>query len=95
MPRAERGEKMDPKVMQKMMVEGMRAGMRMTFDAMSSLQEQMEKVWKMVLEQGEEARREGEKILSEWMENMRKSREEFRRNLEDGLRKMEELIVQE
>jgi hypothetical protein len=29
------------------------------------------------------------------MENMRKSREEFRRNLEDGLRRMEELIGQE
>ena len=86
---------MDPKMMQKMMVEGVRAGMRMTFDAVNSVQEQMEKIWKMIIEQGDEARREGEKVLTDWMENMRKSREEFRRNLEDGLRKMEELIGQE
>jgi len=82
-------------MMQRMMVEGMRAGMRMTFDAVNAMQEQMEKVWKVILEQGEDARREGEKVLADWMENMRKSREEFRRNLEDGLRKMEELIGQE
>lgn len=86
---------MDPRMMQRMMVEGMRASIRMTFDALNSMQEQMEKVWKMLLEHGEDARKEGEKVLSEWMENMRKSREEFRRNLEDGLRKMEEFIGQE
>ena len=37
----------------------------------------------------------GEKVMSDWLENMRKGREEFRRNLEEGMRKMEELLGQE
>jgi hypothetical protein len=91
----ERGVAMDPKMMQKMMLEGMRSGMRMTFDAMTTVQEQLEKMWKMFLEQNEEMRKEGEKVLGEWLENMRKGREEFKRNLEDGLRKMEDLVDKE
>jgi polyhydroxyalkanoate synthesis regulator phasin len=86
---------MDPKMMQKMAVEGMRSGMLMTFDTMSSVQEQMEKMWKTLLEQGGDFQKEGEKVMAEWLESMRKGREEFRRNLEDGLRKIEELIGQE
>ena len=49
---------MDPKMMQKMMVEGMRTAMRMSFDTMANIQEQMEKMWKMMLEQSEEIRKE-------------------------------------
>jgi polyhydroxyalkanoate synthesis regulator phasin len=86
---------MDPKMMQKMLVEGMRSGMLMTFDTMNSIQEQMEKMWKTLLEQGGDIRKEGEKVLQDWMDNMRKGREEYRRNLEEGLRKMEGLLGQE
>ena len=86
---------MDQRSMQKMVVEGMRSGMLMTFDAMNSMQEQMEKMWKTLLDQSGELQKEGEKILAEWMENLRKGREEFRRNLEEGLRRMEELLGQE
>jgi polyhydroxyalkanoate synthesis regulator phasin len=86
---------MDPKMMQKTAMEGMRSGMLMSFDTMNSVQEQMEKMWKTLLDQGGDLRKEGEKVLSDWLENMRKGREEFRRNLEDGLHKMEELLGQE
>ncbi|MDD3717191.1 MAG: hypothetical protein PHP28_00830 [Actinomycetota bacterium] len=86
---------MDQKSMQKMAVEGMRSGMLMTFDTMNSVQEQMEKMWKTLLDQGGELQKEGEKVLADWLDNMRKGREEFRRNLEEGLRKMEDLLGQE
>ncbi|MDY6795827.1 MAG: hypothetical protein SWK76_11230 [Actinomycetota bacterium] len=86
---------MDPKMMQKMMIEGMRAGMRASFDAMNAMQEQVEKMWRMLLEQSGDMQKEGEKALAEWLENMRKGREEFRRNMEDGVRKMEEMVVQD
>ncbi len=86
---------MDTKTMQKTIMEGMRTGMLMTFDAMNSVQEQMEKTWKTLLEQGGELQKEGEKVMQEWLDNMRKGREEFRRNLEEGLRKMDELLGQE
>jgi len=89
------GIEMDQKGMQKMAVEGMRSGMLMTFDTMNSVQEQMEKMWKTLLDQGGELQKEGEKVMGEWLENMRKGREEFRRNLEEGLHKMEELLGQE
>ena len=86
---------MDQKVMQKMVVEGMRSGMLMTFDTMNSVQEQMEKMWKTLLDQSGELQKEGEKVMGDWLDNMRKGREEFRRNLEEGMRKMEELLGQE
>lgn len=86
---------MDPKMMQKTVMEGMRSGMLMSFDTMNSVQEQMEKMWRTLLDQGGDLQKEGEKVLQEWLENMRKGREEFRRNLEEGLRKMEELLAQE
>ena len=86
---------MDPKMMQKMMLEGMRTAMRMSFDTLASVQEQLEKMWKMFLEQSGDLQKEGEKVLAEWMENLRKGRDDVRRNLEDGLRKMEELLGHE
>jgi polyhydroxyalkanoate synthesis regulator phasin len=86
---------MDQKTVQKMVVEGMRSGMLMSFDTMNSVQEQMEKMWKTLLDQSGELQKEGERVMSEWLENMRKGREEYRRNLEEGLRKMEELLGQE
>jgi polyhydroxyalkanoate synthesis regulator phasin len=86
---------MDPKMMQKTVMEGMRSGMLMSFDTMNSVQEQMEKMWRTLLDQSGELQKEGEKVLQEWLENMRKGREEFRRNLEEGLRKMEDLLAQE
>lgn len=86
---------MEQKTMQKMIVEGMRSGMLMTFDAMNSVQEQMEKMWKTLLDQSGELQKEGEKAMMEWLDNMHKGREELRRNLEEGLRKMEDLVGQE
>jgi len=86
---------MDQKAMQKMAVEGMRSGMLMTFDTMNSVQEQMEKMWKTLLDQSGELQKEGERVMGDWLDNMRKGREEYRRNLEEGLRRMEELLGQE
>ncbi len=85
---------MDPKMLQKAMLESMHAVMRMTFDAMNSLQDQLERMWKMLLEQGGSIQKEGEKVFLEWMESMRKGREEMRRTLEDGLRRMGELMAE-
>ncbi|MGQ9536950.1 MAG: hypothetical protein ACUVT4_06945 [Actinomycetota bacterium] len=86
---------MDPKLVQKMTLEGMRHFLRMTFDTLASFQDQMEKTWRTFLEQGGELQKEGERMLSEWLDNLRKGREELLRNLEDGLRRMEELLGQE
>ena len=86
---------MDNKTIQKTMMEGMRSGMLMTFDTMNSVQEQMEKMWRTLLDQSGELQKEGEKVMSEWLANMRKGREEYRRNLEEGLHKMEDLLGQE
>ncbi len=86
---------MDPKMVQRMLIEGMRNSMRISFDLMESWQGQAEKLWKMSLDQGGDLGREGEKILNEWRENMHKGLEEFRRNLEDGLVKMEQMTLQQ
>lgn len=93
--RIERRMNMDPKAVQRMTLEGMRQFLRMTFDTLASFQEQMERMWRAFLEQSGEMRKEGEKMLSEWLENLRKGREDLLRNLEEGLRRMEELLGQE
>lgn len=95
LPNKERGIDMDPKMVQRMLIEGMRASMRISFDLMESWQGQAEKLWRMSIEQSGDLEREGEKILNEWIENMRKGRDEFRRNLEDGLGQMEQMVLQQ
>lgn len=83
---------MDPKMMQKMMMEGTRAFLRTSMDSMTGMQDQMEKMWRTMLEQSGSVQKEAEKAFTDWMDNMRKAREEFNRNLEEGLRKMEEML---
>jgi uncharacterized protein (DUF885 family) len=87
-----KGGDVDPKTVQKMTLEGMRHFLHMTFDTLASFQDQMEKMWRSLLEQAGEMQKEGEKMLTEWLDNMRKGREELLRNLEDGLHRMEELL---
>ena len=86
---------MDPKMVQRMLIEGMRTSMRISFDLMESWQGQVEKLWRVSLEQGGDLEREGERILNEWLANMRKGMEDFRRNLESGLVQMEQLTLQQ
>jgi hypothetical protein len=86
---------MDPKMVQRMLVEGMRNSMRITFDLMESWQAQVEKIWRMAIEQSGDMEREGERILNEWLENMKRGRDEFRRNLENGLTQMEQMTLQQ
>ena len=83
---------MDPKMLQKMMMENMRALLRTSMGTMMGMQDQMEKMWRAMLEQSGGMQKEGEKAFMEWMDNLRKGREEFNRNLEEGLHKMEEMM---
>lgn len=83
---------MDPKMMQRMMMEGTRALLRTSSETMAGMQDQMEKMWRTLLEQGGSAQKEAERAFAEWMENLRRAREEFNRNLEEGLRRMEEML---
>ncbi len=86
---------MDPKMVQRMLVDGMKNSMHISFDLMESWQGQVEKLWRMSIEQSGGLEHEGEKILNEWLENMHKGREEFRRNLESGLAQMEQMTLQQ
>ncbi len=83
---------MDPKMMQRMMMEGTRALLRTSSETMAGMQDQMEKMWRTLLEQGGSAQKEAERAFAEWMENLRRAREEFNRNLEEGLRRMGEML---
>jgi hypothetical protein len=94
LPNKERSTEMDPEMVLKMTVEGMKNTMRISFDLMESWQGQVEKLWRMAVDQSGDLEHEGEKILNEWLENMKRGREEFRRNLENGLTQMEQLTLQ-
>lgn len=49
----------DPKMVQKTTVEGMRTALRMTFDILSSFQEQMEKMWTISWNRAGRSKRKG------------------------------------
>ena len=64
------------------------------FSVMTVLQEQMEKTFKMYLEQVPGFPAEGRKALEEWVAVYKKGCEDFRKNVEESFRKVEELFLE-
>ncbi|MHB8780611.1 MAG: hypothetical protein ACYC55_04405 [Candidatus Geothermincolia bacterium] len=84
---------MEPADFQRQVLTGMRSYMRASFEAMNMVQEQFEKMMTLMLEQHLAGNREAQKITYEWLDSFRKGREEFRRNIEEGLTRVEETFA--
>lgn len=83
---------MDLQVMQRIMLDGFRLNATAALDTLGILQEQAQRSWSVALEQGERMRGGMEKAFSEWLKAMRKSQEEVHLNMEEGLRRMEDIV---
>lgn len=57
------------------------------------LQEQNEKITKMLLEQGQNMNEEGKKFVEQWFETIKKNQQEYNKNMSDQLEKLQEFIA--
>jgi len=60
-----------------------------TMEMLSSFQDQNEKMFHTMLEQGIVAQGEGKKMLQEWMNRARQARDQFQRTMEDNWKRAE------
>ncbi|NJL58941.1 MAG: hypothetical protein HC887_04125 [Desulfobacteraceae bacterium] len=80
---------MDQKVLFKQMIDFHKATFDNSFNAMTTLQEQGEKMVGIFLDQAAWLPEEGKKIIREWTDTYKKGRIEFRKNVETQFEKVE------
>jgi len=60
-----------------------------TMEMMTNFQDQNEKMWNNLMEQGLVGQQEGRKMLQEWLTKAKQAREQFNRTMEDNWKKAE------
>jgi len=84
---------MDLKKMTKQMIDFQKATFDNTFNAMTLLQEQAERMANMFLGQTQEIPEEGRKAINEWVKTYKKGREDFRKSVDDSFKKVEDYFA--
>jgi hypothetical protein len=85
---------MDPKQIAKQMVQFNKAAFDNTFNAMTVIQEQTEKMVNMFLEQQSSGMpAEGKKAVTDWINAYKRGREGFKAAVDDNYRKVEEYFA--
>ncbi|HOK06039.1 MAG TPA: hypothetical protein PK836_08415 [Syntrophales bacterium] len=64
-----------------------------TFNAMSILQEQTERMVTMFLEQAPWVPEEGKKVINDWVEAYKKGRSEFKAAVDESYKKVEDFFA--
>ncbi|MGA2731881.1 MAG: hypothetical protein ABSG35_04625 [Syntrophobacteraceae bacterium] len=85
---------MDPLKLTKQMIDFNKASFDNTFTAMVLLQEQTEKMVNAFMEQATWLPGEGKKALNEWVETVKKGREDFKKVVDQGFGKVEDYFAQ-
>jgi hypothetical protein len=63
------------------------------FKAMTMLQDQTEKTFYSMLDQASWMPEDSKKMLNEWLNNCKKGRDEFKKMIDEGFNKFEELTM--
>ena len=85
---------MDPKQIANQMIQFNKTAFDNTFNAMTVLQEQTEKMVNMFLEQQSPwMPAEGKKAVTDWLKAYKRGREEFKATVDDNYRKVEEYFA--
>lgn len=66
-----------------------------TFNAMTMLQDQTERMVSMFLEQATWLPEQGKKALNEWVQAFKKGREEFKKAVDESFKKVEDFFTSE
>jgi len=80
---------MDPKQIAKQMVDFNKTAFDNSFEAMSALQDQAEKMFLATMEQTSFFPEEGKKLINEWVKNYKKGRSEFKAAADENFKKVE------
>jgi len=77
----------------KQMIDFQKATFDNTFNAMTMLQDQTEKMVNMFLEQATWLPEQGKKALNEWVQSFKKGREDFKKAVDESFRKVENFFA--
>jgi uncharacterized coiled-coil DUF342 family protein len=80
---------MDPKQIAKQMVDFNKAAFDNSFEAMSALQDQAEKMFTSTMEQTSYFPEEGKKLISEWIKTYKKGRDDFKAATDENFKKVD------
>ncbi len=81
---------MDPKQIAKQMIQFSKTSFDNTFDAMTALQEQTEKMMAMYLDQAPLLPEEGKKVINDWLKTYKKGRVDFKAAVDENYKKVAE-----
>jgi hypothetical protein len=84
---------MDPKQIAKQMIQFNKTAFDNTFDAMTVLQEQTEKMVAMYLDQAPLVPAEGKKAINDWLKAYKKGRVDFKAAVDENYKKVEEFFT--
>jgi hypothetical protein len=85
---------MYPKQMTKQVIEFNKKAFDNTFDAMTALQDQVEKVMRMFLDQSPWFPEEGKKVIGEWVKAYQKGRNDFKEAVDTNYKKVEAFFAE-
>jgi polyhydroxyalkanoate synthesis regulator phasin len=80
---------MDPKQIAKQMVDFNKTAFDNSFEAMSVIQDQAEKMFTAMVEQTALFPEEGKKVVNEWIKTYKKGREDFKSAADENFKKVE------
>ncbi|HOG06543.1 MAG: hypothetical protein M0P04_03175 [Syntrophales bacterium] len=80
---------MEPKQMAKQMIQFNKAAFDNTFNAMTVLQDQAEKMMNSLIDQSAWMPAEGKKALSDWVKAYKRGREDFKAAMDDNYKKVD------
>jgi hypothetical protein len=84
---------MDPKQIAKQMIQFNKTAFDNTFDAMTVLQEQTEKMIAMYMDQAPLLPAEGKKAINDWLKAYKKGRTDFKAAVDDNYKKVEDFFT--
>ncbi|MFH1081169.1 MAG: hypothetical protein V1766_13075 [Pseudomonadota bacterium] len=84
---------MQPKQIAKQMIQFNKTAFDNTFDAMTVLQEQTEKMVTMYLDQASLIPEEGKKVINDWLKAYKKGRADFKSAADENYKKVEEFFT--
>lgn len=84
---------MEPKQIAKQMIDFNKTAFDNSFEAMSVIQDQTEKMVASLMEQTSFFPEEGKKLVSDWIKTYKKGREEFKAAADENFKKVESFFA--
>jgi hypothetical protein len=84
---------MDPKQIAKQMADFSKTAFDNSFDAMSGIQDQTEKMVKAMMDQAVLFPEEGKTLINDWIKTCKKGREELKISADESFKKVEKFFA--